>query len=34
MQFALLTCHSPEEFAMPKSDYNDPHLAAWRGRDK
>ena len=30
MQFALLIYHSPEEFAMRKNDYNDPHLAAWR----
>lgn len=30
MQFALLIYHSPEEFAMRKSDYDDPHLAAWR----
>lgn len=31
MQFALLIYHSPEEFAMRNSDYNDPHLGAWRG---
>ena len=30
MQFALLIYHSPEEFAMRKNEYNDPHLAAWR----
>src|SRR5712691_10123754 len=30
MQFALLIYHSPEEFAMRKNDYNDPHLGAWR----
>ena len=30
MQFALLIYHSPEEFAMRKNDYNDPHLSAWR----
>jgi hypothetical protein len=30
MQFALLIYHSPEEFAMRKKDYNDPHLGAWR----
>jgi hypothetical protein len=30
MQFALLIYHSPEEFAMRKNAYNDPHLGAWR----
>ena len=30
MQFALLIYHSPEEFAMRKNDYSDPHLGAWR----
>ncbi len=30
MQFALLIYHSPEEFAMRKNDYDDPHLGAWR----
>ena len=30
MQFALLIYHSPEEFAIRKNDYNDPHLGAWR----
>jgi NAD(P)-dependent dehydrogenase (short-subunit alcohol dehydrogenase family) len=30
MQFALLIYHSPEEFAMRKNGYNDPHLGAWR----
>jgi hypothetical protein len=30
MQFALLIYHSPEEFAMRKNDYHDPHLGAWR----
>jgi hypothetical protein len=30
MQFALLIYHSPEEFAMRKNEYNDPHLGAWR----
>lgn len=30
MQFALLIYHSPDEFAMRKNDYNDPHLSAWR----
>jgi hypothetical protein len=30
MQFALMIYHTPEEFAMRKNDYNDPHLGAWR----
>ena len=30
MQFALLIYLSPEEFALRKSDYNDPYLGAWR----
>jgi len=30
MQFALLIYHTPEEFALRKNDYNDPHLGAWR----
>ena len=30
MQFALLIYHLPEEFAIRKNDYKDPHLAAWR----
>jgi hypothetical protein len=30
MQFALLINHTPEEFAIRKNDYNDPHLGAWR----
>ena len=30
MRFALLIYHLPEEFAMRKNDYNDPHLGAWR----
>jgi len=30
MRFALLIYHSPEEFAMRKNDYSDPHLGAWR----
>lgn len=34
MQFALLIYHTPEEFAMRKNDYNDPHLSAWRGYHK
>src|SRR5580704_533047 len=34
MQFALLIYHSPEEFAMRKNDYNDPHLGAWRAYHK
>jgi len=30
MQFALMIYHTPEEFAMRKNDYSDPHLGAWR----
>ncbi|MGH9536759.1 MAG: YciI family protein [Terriglobales bacterium] len=30
MQFALIIYHTPEEFALRKNDYNDPHLGAWR----
>src|SRR5260370_11316308 len=30
MQFALMIYHTPEEFAMRKYDYSDPHLGAWR----
>src|SRR5437870_3899767 len=30
MQFALMIYHAPEEFAMRKNDYSDPHLGAWR----
>lgn len=30
MQFALLIYHTPEEFALRKNDYDDPHLGAWR----
>jgi len=30
MQFALMICHTPEEFEMRKNDYNHPHLGAWR----
>src|SRR5258708_36236078 len=30
MQFALMIYHTPEEFAMRKNDYGDPHLGAWR----
>jgi hypothetical protein len=30
MQFVLLIYHTPEEFALRKNDYNDPHLGAWR----
>src|SRR3979490_2413961 len=30
MQFALLIYHTPEEFALRKNAYNDPHLGAWR----
>jgi len=28
MQFALMIYHTPEEFAMRKNDYSDPHLGA------
>jgi len=34
MQFALLIYHTPEEFALRKNDYNDPHLGAWRAYHK
>jgi len=30
MQFALLIYHLPEEFAMRKNDYSDPHLGRLR----
>src|SRR5258708_10367714 len=30
VQFALMIYHTPEEFAMRKNDYSDPHLGAWR----
>src|SRR5260370_42582934 len=30
MPFALMMYHTPEEFAMRKNDYSDPHLGAWR----
>jgi len=30
MQFALMIYHTPEEFAMRKNDYSDPHFGAWR----
>src|SRR6202049_4988708 len=30
MKFALMIYHTPEEFAMRKNDYSDPHLGAWR----
>jgi hypothetical protein len=30
IQFALMIYHTPEEFAMRKNDYSDPHLGAWR----
>lgn len=30
MEFALMIYHTPQEFAMRKNDYNDPHLGAWR----
>jgi hypothetical protein len=30
MQFALMIYHLPEEFAMRRNDYSDPHLGAWR----
>jgi len=29
MHFALMIYYSPEEFALRKNDYNDPHLGAW-----
>jgi|HubBroStandDraft_1064217.scaffolds.fasta_scaffold19959_3 hypothetical protein len=30
MQFALMICHTLEEFEMQKNDYSDPHLDVWR----
>jgi hypothetical protein len=30
MEFALLIYESPEAFAAPKNDDNDPYLGAWR----
>lgn len=30
MQFALMIYHTAEEFDLRRSDYNHPHLGAWR----